>query len=1123
MAHRAPSASDASEQVSAGFIVLGMHRSGTSVLARLLQASGASPGDRLVPGSQGNEDGHFEDAFAVETNERLLSALGYRWDDVRPLPGDWMQSDAAATARLEIRDYIRSCLARHRVWLIKDPRMCLVADVWLGALADEGVGHSVVLLGRHPLEVARSLAVRDGMATGKAMLSWLRHVLAAEQATRDSPRIFLTYDQLLSDTDGAIHRIRQLPGGSRLHSARAADGIVRPEKRHHEHLDSALPGPVALAWQAQQAAVSGPAELQFDRANSALQQADALFTPVVRELSRDQTLLWERTARAEALVADTAHRERQEDKTTALTDLCTAFMAFRDSNTAALTDLSRAFMRSQEDIPRLHGELSQSRAQVAMLEGELSQLEVERRSLVGDALRLNARLQALQHDSDLLQDVRNSLSWRITRPMRVFRRLLSNPGEREKLRAWCALKMANMRFLPPGLRKRMRGSVSAPVDMTGLDSEDPANSLSGQGRWRIEPEIQVKPAPARVDRPDVFVWAVIDWHFRMQRPQHLARSLAAAGHRVFYISNNLADARRKGFRIESLDEQGRLFQVNLNVEGAPTIYHDVPGASTIAQLRASVGELMQWADSDGGYCIVQHPFWSCTATAMPGSALLYDCMDHHAGFENNAPDVLAAEQKLISDADLLIVTSTWLDEALAPVNGHRALIRNGTEFAHFDQRPDRVFKDRAGRKIIGYYGAIAEWFDVELVRAVAVRFPDCLVLLVGNDTAGAAETLDGLDNVVFIGEVPYAELPYYLHAFDVALLPFRVIELTLATNPVKVYEYLSAGKPVVSVNLPEIAQFGPLVYRADSQEAFLDAVRVAITEPAADDVIQARKDFASEQTWDHRALQLDQAIAGLPAPMVSVIVLTYNNLEFTKACLRSLEEQSNWPQLEIIVVDNASSDGTREYLLDWAAGDGHRRAILNDSNLGFSAGNNVGLAAASGDYLILLNNDTCVTPNWIRTLVNHLKRNPDIGILGPVTNNIGNEARIEVQYDGMEQMRAVAAAYTRRHIGELRPIRTVAFFCVAMPRSTYEKVGPLDEDFGVGFFEDDDYCRRVAQAGLEVACAEDVFVHHHLSASFDKVKAETRQQLFLRNKALYEAKWGEWEPHAYRPSLREPQ
>jgi GT2 family glycosyltransferase len=116
----------------------------------------------------------------------------------------------------------------------------------------------------------------------------------------------------------------------------------------------------------------------------------------------------------------------------------------------------------------------------------------------------------------------------------------------------------------------------------------------------------------------------------------------------------------------------------------------------------------------------------------------------------------------------------------------------------------------------------------------------------------------------------------------------------------------------------------------------------------------------------------------------------------------------------------------------------------------------------------------------------------------------------------MEEMKRAAATYTRSRIGKLIDVDTVAFFCVAMPRATYERVGPMDEAFGVGFFEDDDYCRRVQAAGLRVVCADDVFVHHHLSASFDALKAEKKQELFERNKAIYEAKWGPWKPHAYR-------
>jgi GT2 family glycosyltransferase/glycosyltransferase involved in cell wall biosynthesis len=1094
-----PTASRPNPTDSTGFLVLGMHRSGTSVLARLLAAAGASPGERLVPGSHGNEDGHWEDAFAVETNERLLSALGHRWDDLRPLPGDWMRSEAAAAARAQIREYIRSDLSGHALWAIKDPRMCLFAELWLQAFADEGRTPSVVLLGRHPREIAASLAVRDGMAHGKAMLLWLRHALDAERASRGLPRAFLAYDELLADPVAALRRIARLPGGERLRIATDADAsIVRPDRRHHRHEEgTALPGPVETAWRAHLAAVGGDEGAHsFDRAAEALARADRLYAPVLQEFDRERALLWDRTARAEAALAKTTHN---------LASVPESLMQVRETLEAHRGQLIGAVADVRETLDAHRGQVieavgSHANGLMELHRANTATLEHLDRSVMGELQQARNRLQALQHDSDLLQQVRASWSWRITRPFRVLRRLLSGGRQARSERRKLAEALAG-------------GKANPPIDITAASDE----AAGAQARPPAEAS-RLPLAPANPERPDVFVWAVIDWHFRTQRPQHLASALAAAGHRVFYLSNNLVDSTTPGFRVEALDPSGRLFQANLHATGAPEIYYGAPGAQTIADLRRSIGELMQWADSDGGLCILQHPFWLDVANAVPGSALLYDCMDHHAGFENNSACVLEAEERLIRGADLLVVTSDWLDRKLADANPSRALIRNATEYAHFSERPRHVYRDRKGRRIIGYYGAIAEWFDVELVRRVAERFPECLVLLIGHDTIGAAAALADLGNVEFTGEVAYGELPHYLHGFDVALLPFRVIELTLATNPVKVYEYLSAGKPVVAVDLPETAQFGVLVHRATDHASFLDAVREALGESAKGDapLAQARKAFASEQTWEHRAQELDAAIASMRVPRVSVIVLAFNNLELTKACLDSIEAQSHWPNLEIIVVDNASNDGTPEFLRDWERGGSHRKAILNADNLGFAAGNNVGLAAATGDYLVLLNNDTCVTPNWVRTMVNHLRRNPGIGILGPVTNNIGNEARIDIHYRDMREMAAAAAAYTRRHAGELLPIRTVAFFCVAMPRSTYEAVGPLDPAFGVGFFEDDDYCRRVEQAGLRVACAEDVFVHHHLSASFDKLKAEKRQELFLKNKAIYEAKWGEWQPHRYR-------
>src|SRR3546814_19977545 len=152
--------------------------------------------------------------------------------------------------------------------------------------------------------------------------------------------------------------------------------------------------------------------------------------------------------------------------------------------------------------------------------------------------------------------------------------------------------------------------------------------------------------------------------------------------------------------------------------------------------------------------------------------------------------------------------------------------------------------------------------------------------------------------------------------------------------------------------------------------------------------------FASGQTGAHRAKAMDAAIASLAEPRVSVIVLACNNIAFTRACLHSLAVESNWRNLEIIVVDNASDDGTRDFLREWSAAGPGRRVLLNEGNLGFSGGNNVGLAGATGDYLVLLNNDTYDTPNAVRTMVNHLRRNPGPVLLGPGHNKHRTEARL---------------------------------------------------------------------------------------------------------------------------------
>ena len=793
----------------------------------------------------------------------------------------------------------------------------------------------------------------------------------------------------------------------------------------------------------------------------------------------------------------------------------------------SIADLDRQNAKLSESIAELdrqNAKLSESIVERDRQNAKLSESIVERdrqnaslsESIV-DLERQKAKFSEIIVERDenlvLINVIKRSASWRLTRPLRFAKRLARfGLISEDRKRLSQTLREYYYRVPMPASAKRLISSIYHRM------FKKPAPTLQKSSLSTTQFCVpSIKLTPNSNDYPDYIFWGVIDWHFRHQRPQQLAMALAITGRRVIYISSNFADDERAGYEIESLDDFGLLFQVKLFVKGAPAIYTSAPGVESVSQLRASIGEVLDWANCQQIISFVQHPFWHDVASVIPNSRLVYDCMDHHDGFGNNAESLLKLEELLIQEAELTITTSTWLDKAVAPHAKKRALIRNAGDYQHFSTMPDNVYRDPLGRRIIGYYGAIAEWFDLDLVVALAKQHPECCVLLIGADTVNAQSKLGRLSNVTFTGEVPYNKLPYYLYSFDICLLPFKVIPLTLATNPVKAYEYLSSGKPVIAVELPEMAQFEALIYTVAGKDAFLAAIDTLLRQPEPDTLIQQRKIFAQGQTWNHRAQAIIRySESAADDPKVSVVVVTYNNLEFTRACLASLDEYSQHAHMEIIVVDNASSDRSQDFLSEWVINGKNRKIILNEDNRGFSAANNQGLAIATGDYLVLLNNDTYVTPGWIRTMLKHLQRDKNIGLIGPVTNNIGNEAKIDIHYSDMSEMLVKSAAYTRRHIGQTYPLRTAAFFCVMMSRSIYERVGALDEAFGRGFFEDDDYCRRIEKLNLRVVCAEDVFIHHHLSASFNKLKQQDRKKLFDDNKKIYEAKWGEWVHHSFR-------
>ncbi|MDD2501826.1 MAG: glycosyltransferase [Geobacter sp.] len=244
---------------------------------------------------------------------------------------------------------------------------------------------------------------------------------------------------------------------------------------------------------------------------------------------------------------------------------------------------------------------------------------------------------------------------------------------------------------------------------------------------------------------------------------------------------------------------------------------------------------------------------------------------------------------------------------------------------------------------------------------------------------------------------------------------------------------------------------------------------------------------------------------GVAMPLVSIIILTFNRLDVTQACLDSIQRHT--PQAhEIIVVDNGSSDGTVEWLKKRMGGQPTIRLIENSTNRGFSAGCNQGIQAARGEYLLLLNNDTVVTADWLTGLLECLK-DQQVGVVGPVTNKISDLQQWPwCDYHDPAGLDRFAAEFRQQHRYWWIPSRRVVGFCMLFRRALVQKIGLLDEQFGSGNFEDDDFCLRASLAGYRNLIAGDVFIHHEGSATFAGNQLDYRQAL-LKNQALFNRKW----------------
>jgi GT2 family glycosyltransferase len=233
--------------------------------------------------------------------------------------------------------------------------------------------------------------------------------------------------------------------------------------------------------------------------------------------------------------------------------------------------------------------------------------------------------------------------------------------------------------------------------------------------------------------------------------------------------------------------------------------------------------------------------------------------------------------------------------------------------------------------------------------------------------------------------------------------------------------------------------------------------------------------------------------------LVSIIILNWNGLGFTKACLKSLEKDTVYRPFEVIVVDNGSSvDEVQELKRLFKAGK-IQHLILNDRNRGFSGGNNQGMKAASGEFLLLLNNDVEVKKGWLKALVEDLEKHQTVGIIGPrmIIPGSGNE-----EADGGGTIDSTGAARPLFHKSRAE-VEAVGGAALLFRRSVYDTIGGLEEGFNPIYFEEMDFCCRARKAGFKIVYLPESVIIHFEGKAMKKAPSKRTFVTINKNRLRY--------------------
>jgi O-antigen biosynthesis protein len=1024
--------------------VLGMHRSGTSALTRVVNLLGADLPSNLMAANQANEAGYFESNDLMIIHDQLLKSAGSDWQDWRAFNPDWYTSPAAPAFKERVLAVLRHDYSRSPLFVIKDPRACRFFPFWRDVLEEFGAAPAVAIPVRNPLEVMDSLRRRDGFPLAKAALLWLRHVIDAERATRDLPRAFVTYDALLSDWQRVIASLGAGLGVSWPRRGAATDLEIErslaTQLRHH------VAAPESLATRAEivdwvkdayaaLVQLSSTPEHQASRARLDLvgaefDKASAAFGVALLESERD-------IARHEAEGAELrARAEALEQRVGALSDMEAAA-----ARLSAELDSAGAALAAER-----HAAAEQA-ARAAAIERDRALAQAGYAEAVEEARRSGAERDALKQ---ALEQVHRTLSTERQRAAEHADRLAELAREHERVEASRAAAAEVVRQLRAelGVQARIAAEQSGMIghfQAIHARAEQESAALSR----RIEELEQVLAQEAEARRTAAS--SVVELEAEVTRLAGENSDLTAQlGERTTRTARLESDVRAVNRIVETSSASASARAAALQNE------------LSAATRRAAEMEVSYHRANSELLAIKRTPGWGLLAPVRRISAnaitranrrlIARSGLFDRDWYVKNYPEI---------DVSALDPVLDYLQQGAAEGRDPSPLFLGGWYLEQY-----RDVRATGMNPLVHFlrYGARegrnpSPLFETEWYRA---RYPDVrqsrINPLVHYVRHGAAEGRDPgpiFDTAWYLAEHP-----------DVKALGF---------NPLA--HYLEYG--MAEGRRPNRAGKTP-----PSSHAGMPRWHTDVVPPTPIDRYTAWLACNEFREPARRRLRAELVSRGERLPLISVVLPVYNTVRhLLDQAIRSVVDQvyEGW---ELCIADDAStSPDVAECLRRWVAADKRIRVVRRERNGGIGAATNSAAAIARGDFLTFLDHDDLLSPDALAEVAIHAAEHADADII----------------YSDDDKIDMNGHRYAPQFKPDWSPVLLLSYMypchLLVVRRGLFEAVDGIREGFDGS--QDYDLMLRVSERARSVGHIPRVLYHWRAAPDSTASSGETKPHSFV--------------------------